>query len=226
MFAEYGLTIPRLEIEGEPKQSIPRNGGEKNYLEYLLKTPTRLATCLYGIPFIVLGTAAGNAMVCAQCLLRASGGEPSKAAVRGLAIGLASVACLVHAGWRTGGVYLFNVFGIIKIGIMLTMFVLGVAFAAGSLGGSNEVASSNLSVNTSTKGALDSPFGYAESFLAVLFAFGGFNQATYVLGEVERPRRRFKPTTICTVFLVSLLYILVNLAYVSFTQHTGQLRLT
>ncbi|KAK5076215.1 hypothetical protein LTR51_001895 [Lithohypha guttulata] len=213
VFAEYGLTVPRLEIENDNKQSVPRNGGEKNYLEYLIKSPKRLATCLYGIPFIVLGTAAGNALVCAECLLRATGHEPSEGAIRGLAIGLASTACLVHAGWRTGGVYLFNAFGTIKVGMMVAMFSLGVAYAAGTLGGSNEIASENLSIHNSMDKPLGSAFGYAEAFLAVLFAFGGFNQATYVLGEIDHPRRKLKPTTVLTVLGVSILYILVNLAY-------------
>lgn len=32
VFAEFGMTVPRLEIDGEDKQSVARNGGEKNYV--------------------------------------------------------------------------------------------------------------------------------------------------------------------------------------------------
>lgn len=176
------MTVPRLEIEGAAKDSVPRNGGEKNYLEYMIKSPKRLATCLYGIPFIILGTPAGNALICAECLLRASGTTTSAGAVRGVAIGIASFACLLHATSRTGGIYLFNIFGIIKIGMLLAMFGLGAAFAGGAFGGSTAVVSENLSIHNSTASALGSAYGYAEAFLAVLFAFGGFNQATYVSG--------------------------------------------
>jgi len=174
------MTVPRLDIGGGQKESVPMNGGEKNYLEYMLKKPTRLATCLYGIPFIVLGTAAGNALICAECLLRTSGGEPSKGAIRGLAVGIASFACLLHASSRTGGIWVFNMFGIIKIGMLVTMFVLGAAYAGGAFGGSSAIAAENLSIHNSTASALGGAYGYAEAFLAVLFAFGGFNQATYV----------------------------------------------
>jgi len=186
VFAEFGMTVPRLEFEGAPKESVPRNGGEKNYLEYMIKSPKRLATCLYGIPFIVLGTAAGNALICAECLLRISVNEPSKAAVRALAVGIATFACLLHATSRTGGIYLFNLFGVVKVAMLVAMFVLGVAFACGAWGGPGadpkpvNIASDNLSIHNSTADALGSAYGYAEAFLAVLFAFGGFNQATYV----------------------------------------------
>lgn len=215
VFAEYGSTLPRLSLDNETKQSVPRNGGEKNYLEYLIKVPARLACCMYGIPFIVVGTAAGNAMICAQCIFRAAGRDPSKAAVRGLAFGLASIACLLHASWRTGGIRLFIVFGVVKLCMLVAIFVLGVIYTAGGLQGSNSIAAENLSVHNSMDNALDSAYGYAEAFLAVLFAYGGFNQVTYVLGEVDNPKRKFKPTTISTVAAIGVLYILVNLAYVS-----------
>jgi hypothetical protein len=33
VYTEFGLTVPRLKIEGqEVKESVPRNGGEKNYV--------------------------------------------------------------------------------------------------------------------------------------------------------------------------------------------------
>jgi hypothetical protein len=33
VFAEFGLTVPRVQVEGQgDKESVPRNGGEKNYV--------------------------------------------------------------------------------------------------------------------------------------------------------------------------------------------------
>jgi hypothetical protein len=32
VFAEFGLTIPRLDVDDEGEQFVPRNGGEKNYV--------------------------------------------------------------------------------------------------------------------------------------------------------------------------------------------------
>jgi hypothetical protein len=33
VFSEFGLTVPRIQIEGQgEKESVPRNGGEKNYV--------------------------------------------------------------------------------------------------------------------------------------------------------------------------------------------------
>jgi amino acid transporter len=65
--------------------------------------------------------------------------------------------------------------------------------------------------DTDGKGA--DAYGYAESFLAILFAWGGFNQANYVMGEVDDPRKRYKWPAFSAVAIVSILYILVNVAY-------------
>lgn len=146
----------------------------------MIKKPKSLATCLFGIPFIVLATPAGNSLIFANSALQAAGYVPSDASVRGTAVGVASFACLLHTVWRSGGIYLNNFFGAVKACILIVMFALGVAYAGGAFGGSNSTASQNLSIHNSTKDPLNSTFGYAEAFLAVLFAYGGFNQATYV----------------------------------------------
>jgi hypothetical protein len=37
VFAEFGLTVPRMRVEGQDeKESVPRNGGEKNYVREIL----------------------------------------------------------------------------------------------------------------------------------------------------------------------------------------------
>jgi len=35
VFAEFGLTVPRMRVDGQDeKESVPRNGGEKNYVRF------------------------------------------------------------------------------------------------------------------------------------------------------------------------------------------------
>ncbi|OAG40293.1 hypothetical protein AYO21_05384 [Fonsecaea monophora] len=214
VFAEFGMTVPRLTIENEhQKESVPRNGGEKNYLEYMVKRPLYLATCVYGIPFICLGTAAGNAIVFAENIMLASGKEAINGSVRGIAVGVITFACLLHAISRTGGVWLNNVFGTVKFIMLLLMFILGVVYAGGRLGGNDEIAADNLNVHKSFANAATSSYGYAEAFLGIIFAIGGFNQANYVLGDIDDPRKKFKITAVTTVSVVSILYVLINISY-------------
>ncbi|KAJ3493354.1 hypothetical protein NLG97_g4785 [Lecanicillium saksenae] len=43
--------------------AMPRNGGEKNYLEFVYRRPKFLTTCLYTGYVILLGWAAGNSVI-------------------------------------------------------------------------------------------------------------------------------------------------------------------
>lgn len=42
-------TLPRSRSKPDWTQGLPRNGGEKNYLEYLYRQPKLLATCMYAV---------------------------------------------------------------------------------------------------------------------------------------------------------------------------------
>jgi len=123
---------------------------------------------------------AGNAIVFAESVLNAAGRPLNNAEVRGVAVAVATSACLLHAGSRKWGIRVNNAFGILKLAILVLMFILGVAYASGRIGGSDKVASENLNVHTSLKSPSSTTYGYLEAFLAILFSIGGFNQANYV----------------------------------------------
>jgi amino acid transporter len=151
----------------------------------MCKRPRYLATCVYGIPFICLGNVSGNCILFAESIIEACGKVPTNITTRALAIGVATFACLVHAVWRKGGIYLNNAFGFVKIAMLVMLFVVGIASAAGAFKGNQfekpaEVAKENFNVHKAFSGASAESYGYAEAFLAIIFAFGGFNQANYV----------------------------------------------
>ena len=55
------------------------------------------------------------------------------------------------------------------------------------------------------------PFGLAMIF--VLFAYGGWNEAAYIAGEVRDPRRNMLRILVIGISTVTALYLLVNLGY-------------
>lgn len=62
-------------------------------------------------------------------------------------------------------------------------------------------------------GASAGSFGLAMIF--VLFAFGGWNEAAYLAGEVRDARRNMMKILVIGILAVTALYLLVNLAYLS-----------
>ena len=64
-----------------------------------------------------------------------------------------------------------------------------------------------------------SSFGFAMIF--VLLAYGGWNEAAYLAGEVRDARRNMTRVLVGGVLIVTALYLLVNLAYLAVLGHGG-----
>jgi amino acid transporter len=62
-------------------------------------------------------------------------------------------------------------------------------------------------------------FGFAMIF--VLLAYGGWNEAAYLAGEVRDARRNMTRILVWGVVAVTVLYLLVNLAYLAVLGHSG-----
>ncbi|KAJ9645212.1 hypothetical protein H2199_003218 [Coniosporium tulheliwenetii] len=165
-------------------QAVPRSGGVLNYLQYVYKKPAfrsntvHLSTVVYGIAFIVFGNTAGNSIAFAQRVMEAANRPATTGAVRGLAIAVATFACCIHAFSRRGGIWLSNALAAIKIMMMLLIIITGICAFAGVFGQPTS-ASDNLAPSKSFDNAAADPYGHVEAFLAVIFAYSGFDQPTY-----------------------------------------------
>ncbi|KAH7166313.1 amino acid permease-domain-containing protein [Dactylonectria macrodidyma] len=219
VYIEYGLNVPRYVINGV-EQSVPRSGGDLNYLQYVYRKPAYrkdtvlLSTCLFAIAFIALGNMAGNSISFAIRVLRAADVEdPSNGAVRGIALGIAVLTCFIHTVSRRGGIFLNNVLAIIKVLILLLIIVTAIVVGAGGLKKTDNIITDNTSTKHAFAGASGDANGYAQAFLAIIFSFSGFEQPNYVLGEISRPKRKHPIAMILSVSTVVLLYMAVNISY-------------
>ncbi|KAI5458244.1 amino acid permease-domain-containing protein [Mariannaea sp. PMI_226] len=234
VYIEYGLNAPRYIFRGV-EQSVPRSGGDLNYLQYVYRKPgyrndtVLLSTCLFGIAFICLGNMAGNSISFAMRIMGAAGNDdPKNSTVRGIALGVAVLTCFIHTISRRGGLFLNNVLAIVKIMILLLIVVTAIIVGAGGLDTPN-VIGENTKPSKAFDGALSDANGYAQSFLAIIFAFSGFEQPNYVLGEISHPRRKHPISMVLGVSVVILLYMAVNISYmvvVPFDQYIDDQRST
>jgi amino acid transporter len=153
-------------------------------LNYLLQRPRFLATCVFGVAFILVGNASANALSFAGHILAAAGYSGSLTnSVRVVAIVTVTAVGLLHGLWRNFGIAVNNVFAFIKILILVMFIIIGFASIGGKVFGVEPPAGANLDPNNSFSGAQTEPYGYASAYLAIVFTFGGFNQANYVRGK-------------------------------------------
>ncbi|KAF2417528.1 hypothetical protein EJ08DRAFT_80031 [Tothia fuscella] len=235
---ELGMSIPFRKITENGvirKVSTPRSGGEKNWLEYIFKKPLLFITSVYGIMFLILGNISGNAIAFGIYVMIAAGKEPvtnaennhQKAPVIGLAVGLLTFSAGIHVFTRRGGIWLNNIFAVLKIAMILALAILGTVHAgrkylqSDGIGQSNpaissadiNIASKQLSPDEAFLGGSSHLTSYAESFLFALFSYTGYEQPFYVLSEVARPRRVFPTYTILGMVVATFLYVMVNISY-------------
>ena len=173
----------------EPAGNNVYSGGELNYLNYLVKKPIYLATCVFGWVFIVIGNSAANCISCAVHLLAAGGiSEPHYGVVQAIALGVSWSVFLVHTTGRMFGVHLNSAFAFLKVLMLLMIILLSWIVLNNStktiLRDRASYANLDLSKSFRYLHSGDNNHsrarGYATAYLDIIFTFAGFNQANYV----------------------------------------------
>ncbi|KXJ87170.1 amino acid/polyamine transporter I, partial [Microdochium bolleyi] len=219
VWLQLGLSLPLLPTGNDKMlRAVPRSGGEKNYLEFIYRKerdePKLLVKSMYGIAFALIGNLSGNAISFGIFVMNAAGYSPApKGPVIGLAIGILAFTVLLHMVSRRAGLFLNNVFALLKVTLLVAIIVLGFLKAGGvSLGGKPK-ATSNFDANESFRPGAGEVPSVTNSLVYVVYAFAGFEQPFYVLTEVRTPRKIFPRYTLRTMAFVITLFLLVNVAY-------------
>ncbi len=104
---------------------LPRNGGEKNYLEYVYRRPKFLATAMYAGYVVLLGWAGSNSVVFGEYILNAAQVEVNRWNQRGVGLACITAAFLIHGFALNWGLRLQNLLGVIKLLILLLIIITG-----------------------------------------------------------------------------------------------------
>ncbi|KAI0671380.1 amino acid/polyamine transporter I [Trametes maxima] len=188
---------------------LPRNGGEKNYLEFVYRRPKFLVTGLYTGYVILLGWAGSNSVVFGEYILHAAQVEVNRWNQRGIGLACITAAFLIHGLALKWGLRLQNVLGTIKLLILLLIIISG--FAA--LGGHLKIEKPHNFTNAfaGTKNA--SAYGVVTALYNVIWSYIGYSNANYAMSEMRNPVRTLKIAAPTAIAIVGVLYMLANIAY-------------
>ncbi|KAJ5500031.1 Amino acid/polyamine transporter I [Penicillium expansum] len=185
--------------------AIPRNGGEKNYLEYVYKKPKFLATAMFAAYAVLLGWAASNSVVFGQYILNAAEIEVGRWNQRGVGMACLTAAFLIHSVALKWGIRLQNALGIIKLIIVVFIIVSGWV----ALGGHTKAETPHNFTNAfeGTKEA-DTELSWRCTML-----FGPSLAIPMPTIETKNPARTLKIAAPVAIISVGILYMFVNIAY-------------
>ncbi|QSS60464.1 high affinity methionine permease, partial [Histoplasma capsulatum] len=213
------ITAAGMAVYMEFGTGIPRNGGEKNYLEYVYRKPQFLTSCLYSTYVVLLGEgvrfagsrhgcSAANSVVFGEYVLNAAQVEVTRWNQR--IIGLVCITCalLIHGLALKWGLWLQNILGLIKFLIICLIVVSGSAALAGAL----KVDRPN-NFKNAFEGTTSSAYGVVTALYNIVYSFFGYKSANAALSETNNPVRTLKIAAPLALGVLSTLYILTNVAY-------------
>ncbi|RPA75838.1 hypothetical protein BJ508DRAFT_16012 [Ascobolus immersus RN42] len=211
-YLELGLSTPRYRLNSDNSLAVVfRSGAEKVYLKYIFQRIPRLVVCVYGITYITIaGMTSGNSITFATSVLsnfyNSNDLDTDKSKyVTGLAIGVLSLACIIHGLWRTGGIWLNNSVGVIK-----TAFLIGsifVAFKGRAVPFESKEEFHGLqNIKASFADVSQNERSHVVAVNLIIFTMSGFEIGSLVLGEVENPVKVFPKAAVRSFAFISLLY--------------------
>lgn len=189
--------------------AIPKNGGEKNYLEYVYRKPRFLATGLYAGYVVLLGWAASNSVAFGEYILHAAQVEVTRWNQRGVGLACITAAFLIHGLALKWGLRLQNLLGIIKIIVVLIIVVAGWIALAGHV----KLDKKPDNFTNAFEGTTGSAYGVVTALYNVIWSYIGYSNANYALSETKNPVRTLKIAAPLALAAISILYMLVNIAY-------------
>lgn len=207
-FAGALIAASGLMVYLEWGSALPKNGGEKNYLQYFYTKPKLLVTSMFSSYVFLLGWAASNSVVFGEYILVAAGKDVSRWNQRGIGLACITFAFLVHASSVKWGLRLQNSLGVFKLAVILVIVISGWVALSGRLDIEKTHAFSN-----AFKGESPSGYGVVMALYNVIWSFIGYSNANYALGEAKNPNRILRISAPIALVSVSILYMFVNISY-------------
>lgn len=146
-----------------------------------------------------------------EYILHAAQVEVDRWNQRGIGLACITAAFLIHGTALNWGIRLQNLLGTIKVIIILIIVVAGWVALGGHLKLPEDERPHNFT--NAFEGTTGSAYGVVTALYNVIWSFIGFSNANYALSETRNPVRTLKIAAPLAIGTISVLYMLVNIAY-------------
>ena len=226
---EYGCMLPRsggplfwIEFPLLWPAKTDKTKGEKVYLEFTYRRPRFLASTLVATAAVLLGFTASNCIVFGEYVLFAFHQEPTPFAQKALAVGLLTVITIIHSCFLKTGIFIQNVLGWVKIGLIVFMIFTSLFVVILrpdersrklSFSSIQKPSIQKISWDGLWEGSVWNWGIVSTALFKVFYSYAGLQNVNNVLNEVKNPVKTLKSATSASLLTACILYVLVNIAY-------------
>ncbi|KAJ2686150.1 methionine permease [Coemansia sp. RSA 1285] len=190
------------------------NGGTMRFLAHSFPKPKLMLSYLFAWTMIACirpGAIAANGPVIGKYWLYAIGSDKNSSTgwhARGVGFGCITFVTLINILSARWSLRLINLLTVIKIAVLLVIVVTGIIAAAGGLS-----VERNSNWSRGFRGTSSDAHSYASALTKVFWAYDGFTNLVYSLGELRKPERNLPWSIGGSVAIVGFLYIMANVAF-------------
>ncbi len=112
---------------------------------------------------------------------------------------------IIHVIGVQKGSFIQNILTIVKLLVVFSFIAMGFYFADWS-------AVNRLADNYQIEGGV-SPLKWGSALIIIMYAYSGWNGATYIAGEIRNPDKNLPRALFLGTFLITIIYLAMNVVY-------------
>ncbi|RAO68625.1 uncharacterized protein BHQ10_004637 [Talaromyces amestolkiae] len=189
-----------------------RSGSDVVYLEQAYPKPLYFFPTVFAIKHVIFSFSSSNAIVFAQYMFKLAGYTYTAWELKAVAVGAYTLATLVVISSTRWSLRVVLGFGFIKLATLLLISIAGLVV----LGGHTRVADPNINWRDAWRGTSSATaYGATNAMVKIIFSYAGYTNAFGLVNEMKNPTKTLRWSAPSSLLVVTILYILVNVAYFS-----------
>ncbi|KAM3498017.1 hypothetical protein MY10362_008650 [Beauveria mimosiformis] len=189
-----------------------RSGSQVVYLEQAYPRPKYFLPIAFAVQSVILSFSSSNAVVLSRYVWRIADKTPTDWEMKGVAIAAYTAAVICVIVHNRYSLWVVNVLGAFKVATLVFISITGFVVLGGRVG---RVPHPGVNFNNAFQGTTDNGNDLSTALVSIAFSYSGYQNAFNVVNEIKDPVRTIKKHGLISVAIVSVLYMLCNIAYFS-----------